>query len=128
MRKYAAKRTNPCKHGKPHYKCESCLAIRDREWRLKTKYGISLESYFDLLEFQRGICAICGVTEPAGMGQWHVDHDHETNEVRGLLCLSCNTKLAWVEKLQANILNYLKSPPNKRRDENGLRSHNSQGE
>lgn len=35
-------------------------------------------------------CEICGTDEPNGVG-WHTDHCHETNEVRGILCHSCNT-------------------------------------
>lgn len=38
-----------------------------------------------LLELQDGLCAICGVPNPE-----HVDHDHRTGAVRGILCFNCN--------------------------------------
>jgi hypothetical protein len=55
------------------------------------KYGISLEDYGRLLTKQRGKCAICRTKNPAGRyGEWQIDHDHETGQVRGLLCNNCN--------------------------------------
>ena len=44
-----------------------------------------IEEYDKLLEEQSGCCAICEKNE-----KLHVDHDHNTGEVRGLLCGSCN--------------------------------------
>jgi hypothetical protein len=38
---------------------------------------------------QRGVCAICG-REPRPGKHLHIDHDHDTGRVRGLLCFSCN--------------------------------------
>jgi hypothetical protein len=38
-------------------------------------------------------CAICGRAEPNGRGRWHIDHDHKTGKVRGLLCNNCNVLL-----------------------------------
>ncbi|GAU66220.1 endonuclease [Streptomyces sp. NBRC 110611] len=41
-----------------------------------------------LIKGQRGLCVICLDAEPV-----HVDHDHETGKVRGVLCFSCNAAL-----------------------------------
>lgn len=74
-----------------HYHCKACR----KEETLKT-YGLTLEDYDVLLEKQQGCCAICGTTEPRGTstaGRFYVDHNHETGEVRGLLCNDCNTAL-----------------------------------
>jgi hypothetical protein len=45
----------------------------------------------ELLLRQGGGCAICGRTP--GKISLHVDHDHETGEIRGLLCVGCNNAL-----------------------------------
>jgi hypothetical protein len=55
------------------------------------KYGLTPESFQSLLDSQGGRCAICGTKEFGGPGKRpHVDHDHETNKLRGLLCVKCN--------------------------------------
>ena len=62
------------------------------EWHLKATYGITLEDYDKMLEEQEGLCAnpSCYNTEKEGK-RLHVDHNHRTGEVRGLLCNGCNT-------------------------------------
>jgi hypothetical protein len=62
---------------------------RRRNWDLKKLYGITLEEYQHMVEDQEGHCAICD-EEPK---EFHVDHDHETGKVRGLLCFKCNSLL-----------------------------------
>jgi ubiquitin len=56
---------------------------------LRTRYGITLEDYETMYKKQSGKCAICGDNYP----DLHVDHDHDTQEVRGLLCRTCNIGL-----------------------------------
>jgi len=53
------------------------------------RYGISVQEYEELLDAQAGGCALCGGTHRSGR-RLHVDHDHETGRVRGLLCYPCN--------------------------------------
>src|SRR5438094_9480440 len=71
------------------YKTRPERKIADRAGHLKRKFGISLEQYEEMLAKQGGVCAICGAPPPEGTSL-HVDHDHETGEVRGLLCFPCN--------------------------------------
>jgi hypothetical protein len=62
-----------------------------REGHLRRTFGITQAYYDALLERQGGGCAICG--KPPGKIALHVDHDHETGEIRGLLCVGCNNAL-----------------------------------
>ena len=66
--------------------------IKRRE--LKYKYGITLETYYELVKIQTGRCAICNDV-PKKKKLLCVDHDHKTGEVRGLLCHNCNTGLGF---------------------------------
>jgi hypothetical protein len=60
--------------------------------RLKRR-GICLEQYETMLEAQGHVCAICRSDTTGTKHDWHIDHDHCTGEVRGLLCHHCNTAL-----------------------------------
>ncbi len=62
-------------------------------YHLKATYGITLEEQQAMLVAQGGKCANlgCVATDPGGrFNKWHVDHDHKTGKVRGLLCQACN--------------------------------------
>jgi hypothetical protein len=61
----------------------------------KSRYGLSDEDFRDLFDAQMGLCAIC--YNP--MTPICVDHNHLTQQVRGLLCVTCNFGLGIVEKL-----------------------------
>ena len=85
---------------------------RDYRVGLLRKYGITPEQYAQMLLDQGGVCAICGLPETrilhGQVCQLCVDHDHETGEVRGLLCFMCNTTLGKLEKIGIdNFLDYL---------------------
>lgn len=77
--------------------CRKAVKIRNfpSQWNdkrrdnyLRKTYGIGLGEYNKLLEIQGGVCAICK-TVPNDISL-HVDHDHETGLIRGLLCFPCN--------------------------------------
>ena len=59
-----------------------------RAW-LGREYGMSEEEYDSMNLRQQGMCGICGDEAQAGKAL-HVDHDHDTGVVRGLLCGHCN--------------------------------------
>ena len=65
---------------------------KTREYFYRYNYGISIADYEEMLTDQSGRCAICGVL-PLPDRNLHVDHDHATGRVRGLLCRRCNTSL-----------------------------------
>lgn len=67
------------------------------------KYGLSADDYELLYEKQNGVCAICGKSETVENNTGtirllSVDHNHKTGKVRGLLCMSCNIFLGYLEK------------------------------
>lgn len=59
-----------------------------RNWHLQRVYGMSSADYEALYRRQAGRCAVCGCAVEDG--KLHVDHDHTTGRVRGLLCQKCN--------------------------------------
>lgn len=64
------------------------------------RYGLTPESFDAMLVAQAGRCACCGdeLRTP------HVDHDHETDVVRGLLCGWCNAMLGQAREDPARLL------------------------
>jgi len=59
-----------------------------REYHLRRRYGIGQADVDAMIAAQDGVCAACETDEPK-----HVDHDHETGRVRGVLCFLCNQAL-----------------------------------
>ena len=69
---------------------------RNRKANLKKAYGISPEQYDAMFDALGGACAICErvvAGKPPSRERLHVDHDHETGKIRGLLCGACNVSL-----------------------------------
>lgn len=65
----------------------------ERERRLKYRYGITSKQYDELLEKQKNRCFICERHESEFNNRLHVDHNHKTDEIRGLLCYMCNRRV-----------------------------------
>lgn len=74
---------------------------RERVWKhhLTKQYSMTVDEYDALLLAQDGKCAICqsDKSKTSRTDRMHVDHDHATGEVRGLLCDSCNVGLGRFE-------------------------------
>lgn len=109
--------------------CRTCSNVRSRVWRknnpekvrennkrrrrLFPRYGIAIEDFDRMLLRQRERCLGC--RKPFALRRdIHVDHDHETGLVRGLLCRGCNTGLGSlnedVETLR-RLMVYLRRDP-----------------
>ena len=101
-------------------RCKDCSNAKKREYRKNNKDliraqnkrrvpGWGIDRYNEYLELQQGKCAICGTTKYTNK-DWCADHDHVTNQPRGLLCGRCNAGLGYFkdnpEHLQSAI-NYL---------------------
>lgn len=79
-----------------------------RRQKLKCNYGITPEQYDQILQSQNGVCAICNEFNPRrGAKYMPVDHCHNTLQVRGILCTTCNAKLGWYEARRNKIHDYL---------------------
>lgn len=63
-----------------------------REIHPRNKFGLTPEEYDAILAAQGGVCALCERPPMPGISL-HVDHDHGTGEIRGLLCVRCNNAL-----------------------------------
>lgn len=67
-----------------------------RQRNIKNRYDMTLDQVNAMLALQNGVCAACGGTPGDGHGwqrTWHIDHDHATGAVRGILCGPCNMAL-----------------------------------
>ena len=72
--------------------------MNKRRVRLLASYGLTPEQFDVLLDSQNGVCAICGSDKWTGPGGLpHIDHDHVTGKVRGLLCSRCNIALGLLD-------------------------------
>jgi len=65
-----------------------------RAYQLRKKYNLTIAEVGRMRVKQHYGCAIC---RQIFSKTPHVDHDHETGEVRGLLCSRCNTRLGVLE-------------------------------
>jgi hypothetical protein len=90
--------------------CKECNKLHLLTHYLWRRYGLTVEQYEGMLAKQKGVCAICGKPETSkhpgsrgdnivdGVPRLSVDHDHETNTVRGLLCYRCNHFVGYIER------------------------------
>jgi hypothetical protein len=84
-----------------------------RNYQLYRDYGITEFQYNLILKSQNGNCAICGGVNASGKAL-AVDHCHETNKIRGLLCDNCNPGLGYFKDdktLLLKAITYLETPP-----------------
>ncbi|WP_162794104.1 endonuclease VII domain-containing protein [Streptomyces paludis] len=84
-----------------------------RAYQLRYKYGITVAEYDAMLASQGGVCAICGRPEAGRTGHRNlaVDHCHTSNQIRGLLCHSCNRALGLLqdsEEVLEKALRYIR--------------------
>ena len=78
-----------------------------RKAHLKANFGLTLEEYDMRLSSQNGVCAICGNPETSlrrgSIKSLDVDHNHETGQIRGLLCSACNASLGLMREDPARL-------------------------
>jgi hypothetical protein len=67
--------------------------LKTFDYHLRRTYGINLEKYNSLLIEQNYCCKICNLNVNELKSRLAVDHNHETEKIRGLLCTNCNQGL-----------------------------------
>jgi hypothetical protein len=73
---------------------KEAVKAQNKNYWLKTSYGISLDEFNVMLKNQQHKCAICECDETEAYSQkLYVDHCHVTKKIRGLLCHSCNVAI-----------------------------------
>lgn len=85
------------------YRCYDSKRDQDR----MRKYGLTRHAIDDILFEQSWLCAICD--NPIGYAD-SVDHNHDTGQVRGMLCTQCNRALGLFQdsaQLLAKAIYYL---------------------
>jgi hypothetical protein len=100
--------------------CKSCKITKTKTWanankekmiryntksKLKNRYGIEINQYDSMLIAQNNLCAICNQSQTRR--NLAVDHCHQTNRVRGLLCDKCNLALGMIND-DLNIVESIK--------------------
>ena len=103
-------RSKKCKQ----YRSPNWSGFEKQDAIIRRQYGISMEEFDELLEFQGGGCAICSKPIDELRRRMNIDHDHKNGKVRGILCSGCNTGLGHlgdnVEGLK-KALYYLENTP-----------------
>ncbi len=77
-----------------------------KKGRIKHLYGLTLEDIKKIRCMQRNLCPICGkklATNPT-----HIDHNHLTGKVRGILHPKCNMVVAYIEDYKDKLHKILK--------------------
>lgn len=95
--------------------CKQCAGQASTRWRQRDKvharnviqngirrrrYGIDEQTFLLMLDAQGRGCAICRceLDPSSNTRKIHVDHDHATGRVRGILCHGCNSALGLLKE------------------------------
>jgi hypothetical protein len=100
QRRHYAKNWSPGSPGREKY----LQAMK--EYHYQRKYGITLADKEIKVQECGGMCEMCGMTLTTSTNT-HLDHDHVTGRVRGILCGSCNRRLGWYELHADQVQRYL---------------------
>lgn len=83
--------------------------------RRKWMYGLESGEFDNFVYLQGGQCAIClKELDLSDSRRIHIDHCHETDEVRGILCVNCNLLLGLAEEnpfILLKAISYMQDPP-----------------
>ena len=86
------------------------IRSRRAQWARKWRYGISKSQFYEMVEKRKGKCDLCNKVPTGKKKTLVVDHNHSTNEIRGLLCNKCNIGLGYLgdsNDIPLRVFNYL---------------------
>lgn len=104
-----------CKECAKKSRQSSYCAARQKIINIKTKYKVTTEEIKLLMKIVH--CDLCGKKiswTPGAKTRAMIDHCHDSNQVRGILCSSCNTGLGKIGDTVATVkraLSYVTNPP-----------------
>ena len=97
-RKYLHSRCKECDHARVRiYHKDNKAKVTKRQLisHRRRLYGLNEEKYNNMILSQNNLCAICNKPSDKTL---HIDHDHVTGRVRGLLCHTCNTGIGMLQE------------------------------
>jgi hypothetical protein len=97
---------NPEKFKESKAKYRKKFQEKQKSYNLKYRFGISIEEYKELVTKQENKCAICGVVQTNR--KLAVDHCHDSEAIRGLLCTNCNIGLGFFKDNEERLLKAVK--------------------
>ncbi len=99
------------KYGRAQYlKHRAKRLSNSRAYNVKKKFGLSMEEVEAIKQQQNGVCAVCHQAETVmqkdTLRQLAIDHNHDTGQIRGLLCHMCNVAVGYLhdDPLRARAL------------------------
>jgi len=111
---YKSNRTKKVLYQKNYYKCNRSdilayqEAVRNKDsyklysyaCGINRLYNVSTSFIQSLMDKQKGCCDICNesLVNPWSTSRYHIDHNHITGEVRGLLCSGCNSGIGMLKE------------------------------
>jgi len=89
---------------------EHHIKNKEKIWRhmLKWSYNVTPEWYEEQLSKQEGHCKLC--PRKPGKKRLHIEHNHKTGQLRGLVCSGCNLAISridedpkWIDRLKEHV-------------------------
>lgn len=75
------------------------VQVHNRKIWIKRKYDLTVDDIEQLFVAQAGACAVC----ECALTKYHIDHDHASGDIRGLLCRNCNLGLGFFRDSVPNL-------------------------
>ena len=119
-KKCNSKESTPGKKREYKYEGVDRGETKERLYHIKQNYKVEPEVIMEIMDDQKGCCAVCkeSLVYPDSRKTYAIDHCHDTDEIRGLLCVRCNTGIALLGDNAESLLDafiYLTKKPNNKR-------------